>query len=127
MKIATLRFFVVLLLGVAALLAGCEAIVMTTINTANRISDGKEAARQGEIAVLLTKRYQAMADAGNPKGLYYMAIVYAVHHQNDPDRGVYEVKRRYEEAISKGSNDAKVALGRMLIEGDTHPFIIDRA
>jgi hypothetical protein len=51
-----------------------------------------------------------------------MAIVQAMNHLKDPDGDVLTVKHLYEEAIAKGSNDAKVALGKMLVTGDTMPY-----
>lgn len=108
----------------AACLAGCDPVVRGTMGVANRISDSIDAARDRDIASESIKLYQAMADAGDPKGKYYMAIIYVLRHQNDPN-AIFEIKRRYEEAVAAGSNDAKVALGQMLVRGDSYPFIRD--
>lgn len=110
------------ILVASIVLSGCETIVGTTINTANRNFDVQEAARNKEIWNQSVARYKAMADAGNPGGLYYMAVVHAVTHEPDLDGDVHTVKRLYEEAMAKGSNDARVALGRMLIWGNSHPI-----
>lgn len=104
------------------LLSGCETIVRTTINTANRNFEAEEATRNREIWDQSVARYKAMAEAGHPGGLYYMAVVHAVTHEREPDGDVLTVKKLYEEAIEKGSNDARVALGRMLIWGHSHPL-----
>ncbi|KAB2962597.1 hypothetical protein [Zoogloea sp.] len=66
-----------------------------------------------------------MADAGDPKGFYYLAIAYALNHQEEPD-AILEIKRCYEDAVARGSNDAKVALGLMLATGNSLPFLMDR-
>ncbi len=115
-------FFCVIAGALLLVLAGCEPIVRTTMSVANRTYDAKEAERSRQIYESSVARYQAMADGGDPKGLYYMAIVHAVNHLKDPDGDVLTVKRLYEEAIEKGSNDAKVALGEMLVTGDTMPY-----
>lgn len=112
------------LIVVAAIaLSGCETIVRTTINTANKSFDAQEAVRNKEIWTQSVARYKSMAEAGNPQGLYYMAVAHAILHEHDPDGDVHTVMRLYEEAIEKGSNDARVALGRMLIWGDSYPFV----
>lgn len=114
------RLLVLLLMPL--LIIGCEPMVRTTMSVANRSYDAKEAERSRLIYESSVARYQAMADSGDPKGLYYMAIVHAIKHLKDPDGDVLTVKRLYEEAVAKGSNDAKVALGEMLITGDTMPY-----
>lgn len=113
------------LLCAATFLYGCESMVMDTINEANRAYDAKEAAKDKAIVEQSLKRYQALADQGDPLGYYYLAVAYALRHDRDPDGDVHEVKRLYEDAVARGSNDAKVALGRMLILGDTYPFILN--
>lgn len=65
------------------------------------------------------QRYKAMADAGDPKGIYYMAVAYAARHMKDPGMDATNVKRMYEHTVSAGSNDARVALANMLICGST--------
>lgn len=111
------------LLCAASLLCGCESMVAGTINTANRADDAREAAKDNEIAEQALKRYRGLADEGDPLGYYYLAVAHALRYHHKPDGDVHEVKRLYEDAIARGSNDAKVALGRMLIRGDTYPFI----
>lgn len=110
-------------LAIVISLHGCGSTVDATIRTANANFDRQEAKRSHSIYEESVARYQAMADRGDPKGMYYMAIVYAVGEFNKPEdkKDVGGILRRYEEAVAAGSNDAKVALGRMLVEGVTLP------
>jgi hypothetical protein len=117
--------FAACLLCAASLLAGCESMVAGTISAANRADDAREAAKDKEIVEQALKRYRSLANEGDPLGYYYLAVTHAVHHAHKPDGDVHEVKRLYEDAVARGSNDAKVALGRMLILGDTYPFILN--
>lgn len=111
------------ILMASIVLSGCETVVRTTINTANQNFDAQEAARNKEIWEQSVADYKSMVAAGNPDGLYYMAVVHAMLHERDADGDVHTVRKLYEEAIAKGSNDARVALGRMLIWGDSYPFV----
>lgn len=92
------------------------------MSAANQAYDSKEAERSRQIYDASVARYQVMADQGDPKGLYYMAIVHALKHIKEPDGDALVVKQLYEEAVAKGSNDAKVALGKMLVRGHTMPY-----
>ncbi|MCE1242904.1 hypothetical protein [Oryzomicrobium sp.] len=107
---------------VLLLFTACNSLVGGVIGTADRIDDARESRRLASIYGQSVARYKAMADRGDPKGLYYMAFVHAFEHRNDrndPTGDAQTVKRMYEEAIARGSNDAKVALGNMLICGAT--------
>lgn len=100
-------------------LSACDTLVGGAINTVNRIDNQRESKRLGTIYEQSVARYQAMADRGDPKGLYYMAFVHAMDRQRESGMDAYTVKRMYENAMDKGSNDAKVALGNMLVCGST--------
>ena len=100
-------------------LAGCDTVVGNMIGAANRYDDARESRRTDSISERSIASYQRLADAGDPKGLYYMAFVYAARHKDEKGGDAYTVKRMYEEAVAKGSNDAKVALGNMLVCGAT--------
>jgi TPR repeat protein len=118
--------FAACLLCAASLLAGCESMVAGTISAANRADDAREAAKDKEIVEQALKRYRSLANEGDPLGYYYLAVAHAVRYDHKPDGDVHEVKRLYEDAVARGSNDAKVALGLMLVEGHTHPFVLNR-
>ncbi|MCE1242901.1 hypothetical protein [Oryzomicrobium sp.] len=101
------------------ILTACNALVGGVIGTADRIDDARESQRMSSISEESQARYKAMADRGDPRGLYYMAFVHAAKHMDDPGSDAYTVKQMYEEAVAKGSNDAKAMLGNMLVCGDT--------
>ena len=101
------------------ILAACGTVVGGAINSANRFDDARESRRTDSTSEQSIASYQRLADAGDPKGLYYMAFVYAARHKDEKGGDAYTVKRMYEEAVAKGSNDAKVALGNMLVCGYT--------
>ncbi|MCE1242902.1 hypothetical protein [Oryzomicrobium sp.] len=104
---------------VLLLFTACNSLVGGVIGTADRIDDARESQRMSSISEESQARYKAMADRGDPKGLYYMAFVHAAKHMNDRGGDAYTVKKMYEEAVAKGSNDAKVSLGNMLVCGST--------
>jgi TPR repeat protein len=105
--------------SILAALAGCDTLVGGAISTVDSMENKRESERLSTISQQSQARYKAMADRGDPKGLYYMAVVHAAKHMNERGGDAYTVKRMYEEAMAKGSNDAKVALGNMLICGYT--------
>lgn len=105
-------------------LGGCGAVVDATTRTANANFDRQEAKRTNSIYDQSLARYQAMADRGEAKGLYYMAVVHAMKQRKKAigEEDVVGIVDRYEKAISAGSNDARAALGEMLINGHSTPF-----
>ncbi|WP_434779165.1 hypothetical protein [Neisseria sp. Ec49-e6-T10] len=108
---------------VAFITSSCTS---TMINMAHKVDERDQASKQKGTQSFAQKeheRFEALKAKGDPDGYYFLAIEFALSKrgQSTPEN-LSEIKRRYEEAVAKGSNDAKVALGNMLVTGDTVPF-----
>lgn len=116
------RFNKALLLPILLAVSGCT---YTAIALAEKL-DARDARKQGEhdynIVQEDIKKYEAMKANGDPDGYYFTAIIFAKSKEDNAREHRKEILARYEEAVAKGSNDAKIALGRMLVEGRSLPF-----
>ncbi|WP_434779164.1 hypothetical protein [Neisseria sp. Ec49-e6-T10] len=114
---------VISMMAIALISSGCTS---TMIKMAHKIDERDQARKQKGTQSFAQKeheRFEALKAKGDPDGYYFLAIEFALSKrgQSTPEN-LSEIKRRYEEAVAKGSNDAKVALGNMLVTGDTVPF-----
>ena len=117
------KHFRVLASLIAMMITGCTS---TMISMANKM-DANDRARSHKgaqsFAASEKARFEMLKAEGNPDGYYFSAIAFALSKVgNSTPENIAEIKRLYEVAVAKGSNDAKVALGNMLVTGDTLPF-----
>jgi TPR repeat protein len=107
-----------LILTMACMLSGC---ITTAINAAAAIDQARWKRESEEGIASYMKTTREMIAKEDPMGYYYLGLAHAYGFQG-LDNDAREVRRRYETAIQKGSNDANVALGWMLLFQNSSPW-----
>lgn len=109
-------------------LTGCMTAMISMADKLDERDRGRQQKGAQSFAETQHARFEALKAAGDPDGYYFLAIEFALSKVgNSTPENVAEIKRLYELAVAKGSNDAKVALGNMLVTGDTLPFEVTNA
>ncbi len=111
------RLFALLL--AAFPLTGCETLVGTTISVANRVDEIRLRGRAQDMLREHLKYIRDLQAKGDPLGDYLWTAANARGWVENPVLDPEKLKEMYEIAAAKGSSDALVALGVMLVTGQT--------
>lgn len=112
-----------LFLPFAALLAGCGAIVGTTINTANSISQSVDRSRTKSLIEAHLEWVKQLQARGDPMGDYLWAKANEDGVVANPIKDSGVLKQMYAEAAAKGSVDAQIVLGlKRFYQGASNRF-----
>jgi len=93
------------------MLAGCGAVVGTTINTANKIEQSRDRGRLNDLVAAHLKWVKELQAKGDPMGDYLWAKANEDGMVDNPIKDPKIITQMYVDAAAKGSVDAQIRLG----------------
>lgn len=113
-----------LLPGLLLVLAGCtagEVVVGSAMRAANQIDASQTRSRGNHLLEKHLKMIKDLQAKGDPLGDYWWVVANAKGWVDNPEHDPEKLYAMYQAAAEKGSPDAKVAMGVMLLNGSPTP------